>query len=162
MLNNNKKIATLGILVSLSLILGYIEFLVFPDIMIPGVKIGLSNLCVLLSLYLLDVKSTICLGVLKVILSSILFSGINALVYGLMGIVLSMLVMSLLKKTKRFSIIGISIAGAVFHNIGQLIAAIVITETMRLLYYGPILLISGIFCGFIIALPGKIIYNTFK
>lgn len=163
MLNNkNYRIALLGILTALSIVLGYVEFLIMPDILIPGVKIGLSNLAVLVALYICDNKSALFLGVIKVTLSSVLFSGITALIYSLTGMIFSLIAMIVLKKLKHFSIYGISIAGAVMHNTGQLIAAMLISGTLGLINYLPVLLIAGMVCGLIISVPADIIIKILK
>lgn len=150
-------VAILGLLLSLSIILGYVEFLIFPDITIPGVKIGLSNICVMYTVYKYDYKCAYLIGVLKVLLSSVLFSGVQALMFGLFGMLLSISVMLIFKMTKKFSIFGISMIGGVFHNIGQLIVAVAITDTSRLMYYAPVLLIAGLICGCLIGIVCNIL-----
>lgn len=151
-----KDISLLGILLALSIILGYLEFLFIPSFSIPGVKLGLSNLTVLLALYLLDKKKTILLGITKVIFSAFLFSGFNGLIYSFSGIVLSLVVMIIFHSVNKFSCIGISIAGAVFHNIGQLLAAMVVVESFALLHYGALLLVMGVVCGIAVGITAKI------
>lgn len=157
-----KKIANLALLISLSIILGYIEFLLMPAIAIPGVKIGLSNITVLFVLYIYSIKDAYIVGIIKTFINALLFSGMNAFIYGILGIIISIFVMYLLKKTNIFSVLGISMAGACVHNLAQLFVAVLLTSTITFLYYGPILLIAGLIVGFITGLINKILIKYFS
>ncbi|MBQ8080479.1 MAG: Gx transporter family protein [Clostridia bacterium] len=121
-----KRTAIGGLLVAIMLILGYIESLLPLPTPVPGIKLGLSNGVLLFALYLLDIPFAILLMVLKVVLSSLMFSGINTLFYALGGGVLSLALMIPLSRMKDVSIIVVSMVGAVAHNAGQIIMAILI------------------------------------
>lgn len=90
------------------------------------------------------------LSITKAILSGFLFGNMFSILYSMAGGILSLVVMALLRRREGFSVIGISIAGGVFHNVGQLLMAMVAMETVRVMYYFPILLIAGVLTGFLI------------
>lgn len=146
------KVAYFGVFVALALIFSYVETLIPIHFGIPGVKLGLANLVIVIALYKLGLKEAFLLSVTRVILSGFLFGNIFSIIYSLAGGILSLLVMALLKKTEGFSVMGVSISGGVFHNIGQLFVAMFTLETARLIYYFPILLISGVLTGFLIGI----------
>lgn len=135
-----------------ALILSYVEALLPFSFGIPGIKLGLANLAVLLVLYRLGIKEAFLTDILRIILNGFLFGNLYSIIYSMAGGVLSFLVMSTLKKTKRFSIVGVSMAGGVFHNIGQLFVAAFVVETIGIFYYIPPLLIAGIVTGLLIGL----------
>ncbi len=143
---STKKISSIAILSALAIIFGYIESL-FPASPIPGIKLGISNIVILFALYKTDFGSAFFIMIIKVLVTSLLFSGLNVLFYSLAGGVFSILIMYFSKSL--FSKIGVSMAGGVFHNIGQLLAASVMMQTDAVFVYTPYLLISGIIVGFI-------------
>ena len=153
------KIAYFGMFTALALIFGYVESLVPISFGIPGVKLGLANLAVVIVLYLMDVKSAYLLSVLRIVLSGFLFGNLFGILYSLAGGLLSLSVMILLKKTNAFSVVGVSVAGAVCHNIGQLIVATIVLESVSIANYLPVLMIAGIITGFVI---GIIALETMK
>lgn len=142
-----RRLTVSALLVTVMLMLGYLENLVPTGV--PGIKLGLSNSVLLLAIYWLGIPTALILMVVKVVLSGILFSGVSAMMYAFAGGVLSMVVMSVLYKAKGFSPIAIAMAGAVFHNVGQVGLAIVILETDRLVYYMAILMLAGLVTGFV-------------
>lgn len=141
------RAAYFGIFLSLALILSYIETLIPINFGIPGAKIGLTNLIIIIVLYKAGVKQAFVLSVCRIILAGFIFGNLFSIIYSLSGAVLSLLVMTLIKNSGKFSIVGISIAGGVFHNIGQLVIAMIIVETYQVGYYFPVLLISGTAAG---------------
>lgn len=145
-----RKVAYFGVLLSLSLILGYVESLFPFGFGIPGVKLGLANLVTMAALFCLGAGQAILLSVLRVILSGILFGNVFAIVYSLSGAAFSLIIMILLKKTKKFSVLGVSIAGGVAHNIGQIILASFLMENKAFFYYIPVLLVVGTVTGMLI------------
>lgn len=147
-----KKVAYFGILLSLSLILSYVESLFPFGFGIPGVKLGLANLVTMIALFCLGARQATLLSVLRVVLSGILFGNMFAIVYSLSGAAFSLIIMILLKKTKRFSVLGVSIAGGVAHNIGQIILATFLMENKAFFYYIPVLLIVGTVTGMLIGI----------
>lgn len=149
-----KRVAITGVMTALGIVLGWLESLVPLTFGIPGVKLGIANLVTLLILYRLSWKEAIVVSILRIALSCILFGNPVTGIYSLAGAMLSLLVMLLLKKWNWFSIAGVSAAGGVAHNIGQLLAAWVLLGTTAILYYLPVLLAAGVISGVLIGLSG--------
>ncbi len=143
---------TLSLLFALAMIFSFVESRLPTFIPIPGVKLGLCNIVVIFTLLRLGAPSAIAVSVLRVLLSSILFGNTAAFLYSLSGACLSLAVMILLKKIKLFSPVGISVAGGVFHNIGQLLMAWLVLGTAGVMYYLPVLLIAGTVAGALIGI----------
>ena len=139
------RVAYFGVFTALALIFSYIETLVPISFGIPGVKLGLANLIIVIALYKIPLREVYVLSIVRVLLSGVLFGK-----YSLAGGLLSLTVMALLKKAGGFSVIGISIAGGVCHNIGQLVVAMIVVETFAMSYYMPVLLVAGLITGFLI------------
>ena len=150
-----KKTALLGMLTSLALIASYIETLIPVPIPVPGVKLGLANLIILIVLKLYGAKEGLLLNILRILLAGFLFGSFSTILYSLAGGLLSFAVMGVLLKTKLFSLMGVSIAGGVCHNLGQLLLAIVVLNSAALLSYMPVLLISGLLTGLLIGIGAE-------
>lgn len=144
------RIAYFGVFTALALIFSYVETLIPISFGVPGVKLGLANLIIVIALYKLQLKEAYLLSVTRVLLSGFIFGNYFSILYSLAGGVLSLSMMALLKKCGGFSIIGVSIAGGVTHNIGQLLVAMFVVETYRVTYYLPVLLIAGLLTGALI------------
>lgn len=148
----NKKIAYYGLFVALAFIFSYIETLIPINLGVPGVKIGLSNLVVMVALYLTGTASAFAISAIRILLTGFTFGNAAAMIYSFAGGILSLLVMIAAKKTKVFSTLGVSVLGGVFHNVGQIIVAIIVMETTKLIYYLPVLMVSGIVAGVFIGI----------
>lgn len=146
------RVAYFGVFTALALIFSYVETLIPFHIGIPGVKLGLANLIIVIALYKMSLKETYLLSVVRVVLSGFIFGNYFSIIYSLAGGLLSLTVMALLRKRGGFSILGISIAGGVCHNIGQLAIAMVVVETFSVIYYIPVLLIAGLATGLLIGI----------
>lgn len=144
------RVAYFGVFTALALIFSYIETLVPISFGIPGVKLGLANLIIVIALYKIPLREVYVLSIVRVLLSGVLFGNYFSIAYSLAGGLLSLTVMALLKKSGGFSVIGISIAGGVCHNIGQLVVAMIVVETFAMSYYMPVLLVAGLITGFLI------------
>lgn len=142
--------AFFGVFTALALIFSYIESLIPFQFGIPGVKLGVANLIIVTALYKMELKETYLLSVVRVLVSGFLFGNYFSILYSLAGGLLSLSVMALLKKQGGFSVMGVSVAGGVFHNIGQLAVAMLVVETYSVMYYLPVLLIAGLITGFLI------------
>jgi len=142
-----KKIATLGILAALAIIIAYIERLFPMPIPIPGVKLGLANTIVIVTLYTVGTKAALGISVLRIVVSGFLFGSIFGMVYGMAGGLLSFATMIAAKRLNTFGIVGISVFGGVFHNMGQIAIAAIIVQNLRMFYYAPVLMIAGIITG---------------
>ena len=138
------RVAYFGVFTALALIFSYVETLIPIQLGIPGVKLGLANLIIVIALYKISLKETYLLSVTRVVLSGFMFGNMFAILYSLAGGLLSLTVMAILKKAGGFSVMGVSIAGGVAHNIGQLIVAMIVIETFSVAYYIPVLLIAGL------------------
>lgn len=154
---STKKIAYLGVLTSFALVLSYLERMLPPIVPVPGVKIGLANLVVLTAMYLLGNKYGLFLSIIKCTAVAILFGGISSFLYSISGGLLSFFFMYIFKKMKVFSIVGVSVVGGVMHNLGQIFMAILIIQNIKLIYYFPVLIFSGIIAGIGI---GIVCYNV--
>lgn len=144
------KVAYFGVFTALALIFSYVETLIPIHLGIPGVKLGLANLIIVITLYKMGVKEAYILSVVRVVLAGFIFGNMFSILYSMAGGLLSLTVMIFLKKTDKFSVMGISMAGGVFHNVGQLIMASIVLESLSITYYLPVLLISGVLTGFFI------------
>ena len=145
------KLAQYGLLIALALVLSYAESLL-PALGVPGMKLGLPNLVIVFALYRLGLWNAWCLSIVRVLLASALFGNGVSLAYSVAGAVLSLAVMGLLKKTDKFSTVGVSVAGGVAHNAGQILVAMALLETARLAWYLPVLWISGTVAGVLIGI----------
>ncbi len=157
MKKKNKMVAFLGLCTALALILAYVEILIQPLVpSIPGIKMGLPNIIIVFLLYRRGSVSAICVSMLRIILVNMLFGNFMALVYSLAGGVLSLAVMILLKKLNLMSVVGVSVAGGVTHNIGQILTAMLLLETAELGYYLAVLTVTGTVAGILIGLCGSV------
>lgn len=160
-----KKIAQIGMLVAVAFVLSYVESLLPISLGIPGIKLGLSNIVVVICLYECSAKETFGIALIRILLCGLTFGSLSTMMYSLAGGMLSFVVMLLLKKSERFSVYGVSIAGGVCHNIGQILVALAVLQTGLLMYYLPFLLLSGCICGagigFIAALLAKRLHGLF-
>jgi len=143
------RVAYFGVFTALALIFSYVETLIPINFGIPGVKLGLANLVIVIALKLTEVYL---LSVVRVLLSGFIFGNYFSIIYSLAGGLLSLTVMALLKKSKGFSVMGISVAGGVFHNVGQLIVAMLVVETFSVGYYFSVLLVAGLITGLVIGI----------
>lgn len=147
---NNKKIAYVSLLVAIALIFSYVEILIPFNFGIPGVKLGLANVISIISIYLFGPYIALVIVVLRILLAGFLFGNLYSILYSLCGGILSIIAMSVIKKTNKFSIYGVSMCGGVFHNIGQLIVAMITVNQMKISYYGPILIVFGMIMGLLV------------
>lgn len=144
------KVAYMGVSLALALILSYVESLIPFYFGIPGVKLGLANLIVVIMLYAVGVKEAFAISMLRILLSGFLFGNLFSILYSFAGGILSFLVMWLVKRTGKFHVMSVSICGGITHNIGQILVASVIVETYSIFYYIPVLLIAGLITGMLI------------
>lgn len=150
--NNAKKTAFAGLLTALALIFSYIEALIPLASAIPGTKLGIANIVVIAALYSLGARYAFFVNIIRVIIAGLLFNGFFGAMYSLAGALLSFFIMLLLKKTELFSVTGVSIAGGVAHNLGQILVAAAMVSNMQIFIYFPVLMISGVISGAIIGI----------
>ncbi len=158
-----KRITFLALFASLALLLSYVEMLLPPIFTaVPGIKMGLSNIVIVLILYRFGIIEASVVSFVRLIISTLLFANISTFWYGLAGAVLSLTVMAILKKLDFLSIVAVSVAGAVLHNIGQMIVAIILLKTPEIGYYMIVLSITGTIAGIFIGLCGAFLYKRFE
>ena len=155
-MKKTKRLVLLSMLTAVAMILSYVESLL-PSVGIPGVKMGLANIAVIFALFRFGRKEAAALSLVRVVLVSLLFGSVGAMLYSLAGAVLSLAVMALLRRIDRFSTVGISVAGGVAHNAGQILMAMLILQTKQLLGYLPVLAVSGIAGGVLTGLAAALL-----
>ncbi len=154
---DTKRLTLLSAFIAVAMILSYIEHLIPAFIAVPGVKIGLSNISTVCALYLLGAPSAVCVSLVRVCLSALLFGNFASFLYSLGGALLALLSMILIKRIKLFSTVGVSTVGAVMHNVGQVLVACVIMENAAISLYIVPLVISGTLAGVIIGIVSGIL-----
>lgn len=157
MKNISRKTAFFALFVALAFVFSYLESLIPLNFGIPGIKLGLANLVVLTAMYTVGEKQAFAVSVIRIILAGLTFGGVFSLVYSLAGGILSFCAMLLAKRCRSLSVIGVSIIGGATHNIGQIAAAAIVMQTYRIVYYLPVLLLTGAVTGAVIGILSKII-----
>ena len=151
-----------GLLIALAFVFSYIESLIPFSVGIPGVKLGLGNLVSVITLYTLGWQAAAAVSLVRVILTGFTFGSMSMMMYGLAGAALSLLVMILSRHFDLFDITGVSIAGGVAHNIGQIAVAAMVLESSAIFYYLPVLLLSGSIAGAVIGFLGGLIVKRLQ
>jgi len=162
--NRRNKITHLciySLLVALCIIFGFVETLIPTSIIAPGVKLGLANSIALILIAKGDFRGAFCVNIVRILLSSLLFGSPISLIFSLCGGILSLLLSFLSYKTGKFSVIGVSIVGAVTHSIGQIAVAVFVVGVGSL-YYLPLLLVASTVSGGCIGIICKIILKKIK
>ncbi len=153
-----KKTAYLALFTATALILSFVESLIPPVYAaVPGIKIGLPNIIIIYALYKISVLGAFSVSIIRVLLVALLFGNAMTLFYSLAGALLSLTIMVILKKTALFSVSGVSVTGAVFHNLGQIIVAILILDTVEIGYYMIILTLTGVVSGVLVGILSAIL-----
>ena len=157
-----RKLVLLSLITAQAIVIHYIEG--FIPLIAPGAKLGLANIMTLVTLFVFNVKYAFVVSIIRIILGSLLGGNIMGIIYGLVGGMLSLTIMSLLKRHSNiFSLIGISTAGAAFHNIGQLMTASIIYSTKGILFtYLPVLMLASAVTGYFTGLASDFIINHFN
>ena len=157
-----KKVSLYGILVSLAFISSYIEVLIPFNFHIPGMKLGLANIAVLIALYTGGEKAGITVSIIRIILVGLTFGNPYSAIYGLSGGVMSLAVMIVLKKTDFFGMTGVSMAGGVAHNIGQLLCAMILLKLPAVFTYLSYLILVGTVTGALIGIIDEEVLKRLK
>lgn len=155
--NIAKRLAFLSVAIALSMILSFVESQIPPLSTIPGVKIGLANIVTVFLLYKLGIKEAVTVSVIRVLLSALLFGSFVSLMYSAFGAVFALIIMIPAKKFTPFSPIGVSVLGAVAHNAGQILAALILLGNAAIVYYLIPLTLSGLIAGILVGLLGGIV-----
>lgn len=163
MTNRTKKVAYLGLMAAVALILSYVEAL-FPPIYaaVPGIKVGLPNIVIIFMLYRFGLKEAMAVSLVRLAAVALLFGSVMTLAYSLAGAVLSLGLMALCKRFNIFTTVGVSVVGGVSHNLGQIIVAMIVMETAQIGYYMAVLAITGTLAGVFIGLAGSLLLKYMK
>lgn len=161
-MNNTKRMIFLSLLVGIALVIFMVEAQI--PLLFPGVKLGLANIISLYTLLLLGWKEALLVVVLRTVMGSIFAGSISTFLFSITGGLLSNMVMVLLYKffRKNIGISTISICGAIFHNIGQLLVAAIYIQNLKIYFYLPILLVSGIITGFFVGISVSFLNRHFE
>ena len=158
-----KKITFLALFASLALLLSYVEMLLPPIFTaVPGIKMGLPNIVIILILYRFGIKEASIVSLVRLVIVTMLFGNITMLWYSLAGAVLSLTAMAILKQLDFLSTVGVSVAGAIMHNVGQMIVAVLLLQTSEIGYYMIVLSITGTIAGIFIGLCGALIHKRLE
>ena len=155
-------IARVGLMAALALIFSYVEAIIPYSSALPGIKLGIANVVTLVALYKFGVKDAIAVSVIRIVIAGLLFNGLFGMIYSLAGATLSLAGMIALKRTGLFSVTGVSMAAGVLHNMGQLIIASALIEDLRIFFYFPVLMFSGIVAGILVGIASTIIIKSIK
>lgn len=155
-------VALYGMLASVALVMGYIESIIPIPYPVYGMKIGLANIVIVWVLYAINIKAAGTISLVRILLAGFLFGNLYSIIFSLAGAGLSLAIMWLLKKTEKFTIVGVSIAGGVCHNLGQIIVAVIVLENIRIASIFPFLMVSGVVSGIAIGLLGGLLFKKIK
>ena len=157
MSKNIKRVAYIGLLSAFAVVISYVESLLPINIGIPGVKPGLANFVIVIALYEFNVKDAFMINLIRIFIVGMMFGNLFSILFSISGAVVSLIVMALVKKIKGMSMFGVSVAGGVAHNVGQLIVATCVVNTYTIGYYIPVLIIAGIITGILVGIPASIV-----
>ena len=163
MRNKTRRIALLGVLTSVALVLSYLEVMLPPiSTAVPGIKMGLPNIIIIFFLYKFGLKEAVTVSPIRVFIVALLFGNVMTLAYSVAGAVLSLGLMTLFKKLDFFSQVGVSIIGGISHNLGQILVAIFLFDTIQIGYYMIILSITGTIAGVVIGIISSILVKKLE
>lgn len=149
-------------LAAVALIFSYIEAVIPFSVGIPGVKLGFANIVIVFTLYRFDGRYAFAVNLVRILLAGLLFGSVFSALYALAGGMISLCAMILLKKGGVFSVTGVSMAGGVFHNLGQLVVAACVVQTAQVVIYFPVLIFSGIAAGIVNGIAAQLCLNRIK
>ena len=152
-----RQITTMGMLIALAMVLGFVETLIPINLGIPGMKLGLANIVVVIALFLFDIKTAVVVSILRIILIAMTFGNMSMMFYSIAGASLSLLSMIAISKIKSFSLISVSIVGGILHDVGQIICAAFVVRTNGVFTYLPVLMIAGLVSGALIGIVAGLI-----
>ena len=163
MRNKTRRIALLGVLTSVALVLSYLEVMLPPiSTAVPGIKMGLPNIIIIFLLYKFGLKEAVTVSLIRVFIVALLLGNVMTLAYSVAGAVLSLGLMTLFKKFDFFSQVGVSIIGGISHNLGQILVAIFLFDTIQIGYYMIVLSITGTIAGVVIGVISSILVKKLE
>ena len=156
MKKSSQRVALLGLCTAVAMVFAYVELLLPPLFTaVPGIKLGLPNIVIIFILYRMGVKEAATVSFVRIAAVSLLFGNPMTFAYSMAGGVLSLAVMALLKRLDFLSTVGVSVAGGVLHNVGQILMAILLLGTAELGYYLIVLSVTGTVSGVFVGLCGS-------
>ena len=155
-------IARAALMAALALIFSYVEAVIPYSPALPGIKLGIANIVTLIALYKFGWREACTVSVIRIVIAGLLFNGLFGMLYSLAGAILSLLGMIWLKKTDLFSVVGVSMAAGTLHNLGQLLVASALIEDLRIFFYFPVLLFSGIASGILVGIASALILKSLR
>ena len=155
-------VARVGLMASLALIFSYLEAIIPYNPGIPGVKLGIANVVTVIALYRFGPKDAAAVSVIRIFVAGLLFNGLFGMLYSLAGAALSLIGMIALKKTGLFSVTGVSMAAGVLHNLGQLLMAAALIDDLRIFFYFPVLMFSGIAAGILVGVISVLVLKALR
>ena len=155
-------IARVGLMATLALIFSYVEAIIPYNPGVPGIKLGIANVVTVVALYKFGNKDAAAVSIIRVVLAGLLFNGLFGMLYALAGAAVSLAGMILLKKTGLFSVTGVSMAAGVLHNLGQLLVAAALIEDLRIFFYFPVLMFSGIAAGILVGIASTLVLRALR
>mgnify|MGYP000980439803 CR=1 FL=1 len=158
----SRKVASYGLFIALAFIFSYVEHLIPMPFALPGMKLGLANLVIIIAIYGIGLKEAFVLSMVRILLVGFTFRDSSTLLFSFAGGILSWVLMAVFKKSKLFSMVGVSIIGGIAHNVGQIIVAILYVKNTSLIYYLPLLMISGVVSGTLIGILGGLVIKRIK
>ena len=157
-----QMVARVALMASLALIFSYIEAIIPYNPGIPGIKLGIANVVTVIALYKYGWKEAVSVSVIRIVIAGLLFNGAFGMLYSLAGATVSLIGMILLKKTDLFSVTGVSMAAGVLHNLGQLLVAAALIEDLRIFFYFPVLMFSGIAARILVGIVSDMILRRLR
>lgn len=155
-------VARVGLMAALALIFSYVEAIIPYNPGIPGIKLGIANVVTVIALYKFGARDAVCVSVIRIVIAGLLFNGLFGMLYSLAGAAVSLAGMTLLKNTGLFSVAGVSMAAGVLHNLGQLLVAAALIEDLRIFFYFPVLLFSGIAAGILVGIISTLVLKSLR
>lgn len=150
-----KRISYCAMFTALAMIFSYVESMIPINFGVPGMKLGLANMVTIIGLYVFKPVETLVVVIMRILLTGFMFGNGMSIIYSLAGGILSFVIMLFAKKLKGFSMIGVSILGGIFHNVGQILVAAIVVQSFKIAYYLPVLSISGTITGMVIGIVGQ-------
>ena len=155
-------ITRIALMAALALIFSYVEAIIPYSPALPGIKLGIANIVTVVALYKFGAKEALAVSVIRIVIAGLLFNGLFGMLYSMAGALLSLAGMIVLKRTGLFSVVGVSMAAGVLHNMGQLLVASALIENLRIFFYFPLLMFSGIVAGILVGIASTIIIRSIK
>lgn len=156
-MKSTRKLTIYALLIAAALVLSYIESIIPTFFAVPGMKLGLTNIVIVVALYKMNRKSALLINFARVILATAMFGNMASFAYSIGGAMLSLTVMILVKRLGRFSIIAVSACGGIAHNLGQIIVAMILLSTYQVGYYMIVLWFTGVVTGLFIGIISGLI-----